>query len=307
MYLLRKKIILSNFDFLIFSGSWVFFLAGYLSGTPLYRIYYGSQFNAVLEKYLPNQQIKLIDQILNIVGNLYIYLINLFYASFSKKNIAISNFAANEFRKLYKFHFSEPIYLGSTRFVHQRRNRTSRNSVNLLSVSRLTPYKGFHFLINCLKKIKSNKQIKITIVGSQPKLKYVNYLNEIGGNIVKIIINPSDNQLAAVYQNTDIYLTADRYLYFGMPVLEAAEFAIPTIALNSAAASEIIRYGQTGYVANNESEFIKYLTELIEKNSFRKKMGLSAKKWAQKFTWEICAKKWENILFTSMNSREPKK
>ena len=92
-----------------------------------------------------------------------------------------------------------------------------------------------------------------------------------------------------------------------MPVLEAAEFAIPTIALNSAAASEIIRYGQTGYVANNESEFIKYLTELIEKNSFRKKMGLSAKKWAQKFTWEICAKKWENILFTSMNSREPKK
>lgn len=252
---------------ILFSGTLPFFLAGKLLGIPIIWMYMGTQFDALLENTIPNQGISFIAKTFNAVVNVYIYLVGFI------------------------------IYLGTTFFQkHNTKTLRKKDYISLLSISRITPYKGFHLVIEAIKKVKVSKKIILMIVGSQPKEKYLAYLKKIGGKNIRIIIDPPDQELARLYQNSDIYVTADRYLYFGLPIFEATQFGTPTVSLNFAAANELIVHGKTGFVANNLDEFSYYLQKLIADEKLRKMLGYNALQWSKTFSWEECARKWEKLL-----------
>lgn len=147
---------------------------------------------------------------------------------------------------------------------------------------------------------KDYKDIRLTIVGSAPQPVYLRYLKTLINPPSRILTNVSETQLISLYQESDIYATADKYLFFGMPVLEAAVFGKPTVAFNYGAANEMIQHGKTGFVANNQEEFEAYLKLLIENRRLRNTMGRAAKLWAHNFSWEKTAKEYikvfENLL-----------
>ncbi len=116
------------------------------------------------------------------------------------------------------------------------------------------------------------------------------------------VIDPTDHELAVLYQRAHIYASADRYLYFGLPICEAARFQIPAVSLSLAAAQEIIVHSKTGFIAKNQIEFSAYLEKLINNPNLRDKMGQSAQKRAQEiFTWEKTAREYLS-LFRAKNS-----
>lgn len=53
---------------------------------------------------------------------------------------------------------------------------------------------------------------------------------------------------------------------FGMSVIEALACGTPVIAMNRGAMPEIIEHGVTGFLANNEEEFIEYMQRIDEIN-----------------------------------------
>jgi len=282
---------------ILFSGTLPFFLAGKLTGIPIIWMYMGTQFNALLENTIPNQGISFIVKTLNAVVNVYIYLVGFIIYRLSAGLVAISKYAAHEGKHLYKRNANMVIYLGTAFFQkHNTKTLRKKDYISLLSVSRITPYKGFHLIIEAIKKIKTDRKIIFTISGSQPKQKYLAYLKKIGGKNIRIIIDPPDQELARLYQNSDIYVTADRYLYFGLPIIEAAQFGKPTVSLNFAASKEIIAHNKTGFIANNINEFSNYLQKLIENDSLRNALGRNALQRSKEYTWEICAKNWEIAL-----------
>jgi len=280
-----------------YAGTLPFFLSSKLTRIPIILMYHGIQSDAYLEKKNPDEQITIKDKLLNQIANMYIYLVNGVLIYLSKEIIAISKFAAKEVEHLYRKKVSSVIYLGTTSLLLEKQSTKEKNaSIAILSVSRITPYKGFHLIIEAIKKIKNNRKIILTIVGSQPKISYLQYLKKIGKEIVQIVIDPSDKELSKIYQRSDIYVNADRYLYFGLPIIEAAQFGIPTVSLNFAAANELIEHGKTGFVANNLDEFAYYLQKLIEDEGLRNKLGHNALRLSKAFSWEKCAQEWEKIL-----------
>jgi glycosyltransferase involved in cell wall biosynthesis len=294
---LLKTLKKSSPNVLLFSGTLPFFLAGKLSGLRIISLYMGTQFDAFLENNLPNQNISLISQILNKIVNIYIYLVGLMLIRFSNGVVAISRYAAKEALLLYKRRVDNTIYLGTTYFQKKIvTKRGNKNTISILSVSRITPYKGFHLIIEALNQVKTKRTIRLIIAGSQPKQRYVEYLKKLGGNRVEIILNPSDKRLSELYQQSDFYVNADRYLYFGLPIMEAAHFHRPTVSLNFAAANELVVHGKTGFVANNFDEFSYYLQKLIENEKLRNKLGYNALQWSKTFSWEKCAKEWEGVM-----------
>jgi len=280
-----------------YAGTLPFFLSSKLTLIPIILMYHGTQPNAYLERKNPDEQITLKDKLLNQIANMYIYLVNGILVYLSKEIVAISKFAAKEVERLYRKKAHSVIYLGTTSLLLDKQSTKKKNaSIDILSVSRITPYKGFHLIIEAIKKIKTNRKIILTIVGSQPKTSYLQYLKKIGKEIVQIVINPSDKELSKIYQRSDIYVNADRYLYFGLPIVEAAQFEKPTVSLNFAAAKELIMHGKTGFVANDLNEFSNYLQKLIEDENLRHKLGYNALQWSKTFSWEKCAKEWEKVL-----------
>lgn len=288
-------------DIMTFSGTPPFFIAAKLTGIPIVRIYQGVQFDALLENILPNLKPTILQNLLNKLANIAIFIID--FSSFRLSNgvVCISKYAQDEGKHLYRRQADVVIYHGTTPLKSSKiLKKKDQTSTNLVSVSRITPYKGFHKIIEALNKVKTDKKIKLTIVGSQPKKAYVKYLKKIGKEKLTIVTNPKDAKLAEIYKNSDIYVSADRYLYFGLPIYEAGVFSLPTVSLNLAAAAEIVKHTKSGYIANSQQEFTKYLEILINNPSLRIKMGKWAKDLAaNEFTWQKTAKEYQSF-FTSL-------
>lgn len=281
---------------LTFSGTPPFFLAGYFARIPVMRIYQGVQFDAVLENKTPGEKITLSEWLLNKFANMVIFLIDFMSFRLSKAVVTISKYAKQEGSLLYKREADAVIYHGTTMLKGKKNYQKKGEMTEIISVSRITPYKGFHLIIEALKRTGTKRPVRLTIVGSQPKQKYVNYLKQLGGKMVRIIINPSDKQLSRIYQSSDIYTSADRYLYFGLPIMEAAQFGIPAVSLNLAAAKEVIDHNKTGFVAKNIAEFSNFLKILIENKQLRSKLGKNAQIKSRYLTWERCARKYEQAM-----------
>lgn len=287
-----------------YSGMLPFFLAGTLSGIPIVRIYQGTQFNAYLEKKIPDEKPTNAEKLINYIANVYIYLVERLTTSLSAGVVTISQVSKKEAEKLYGKKVNQVIYHGTTILKSPKKENIKKGLI-FLTVSRITPYKGFHKIINALGKVKTKNKFTYLIVGSQPKKNYLKYLKKIGGKNIKIVENPKDYELAHLYKSSSLYLNADQYLYFGLPIMEAAYYKIPTVSFDFAAASELVDNNKTGYVAKNEKEFVDCVEKLIKNKNLREKMGQNAYfKATNKFTWKKAARDYVKVFQTILDERK---
>ncbi|OGM26995.1 hypothetical protein A3D00_05725 [Candidatus Woesebacteria bacterium RIFCSPHIGHO2_02_FULL_38_9] len=269
------------------------FLAPWANGIPTALSYHGTQFNVLDERMIEKN---IITKPVNFVINIVIYLKTLISVRLATVVIGISKYTQKEAKRLYKRIDARLIYSGNapSEFTTQTKVYRAKNKkIKILSVSRITPYKQFEKTINAVRDIPN---VNLTIAGSSPQSKYLKFLRSLKNQNTKILINIPDTVLAGLYKECDIYASCDKYLFFGMPILEAATFAKPSVSLNYAAASELISHGKTGYVAKNQKEFEKYIKALVDSPSLRDKMGREATNWAKNFTWDKTAKNYEKIF-----------
>ncbi len=268
-------------------------LAAKLAHLPIIATYYGTQFNPFSDYSYPT----FVTHFLNFLADIVIYLKTLIMIWLPTKVVSISIYCSKEAKLLY-FRSSDTIYLGNiSNFLKvKRKNNPQKNKIQVLSISRITPYKQFDRIIKKFNKIDSQK-VKLTIIGSAPQNEHLKYLKKIAGNNTKFIINAEDRVVKKYLSSSDIYVTADKNLFFGMPILEAASVGIPAIAYNYKAAKEIIADGTTGYIARNDKEFLYFLKLLIDTKRLRNRMGIEAKRRAnKKFRWNITAKHYIKII-----------
>lgn len=310
---LYRSLKTGGFDIISFHSTLVPLIATRLTSIPIVRTYYGTQFDAYLERFLPNQKINFFHKSINSLINLLLWINQKIMLVLSNQIIAISQAAQKELKKLYGKN-STVIYLGSN--LKPKTNRepsTARlaslakrvtRQLTILSVSRITPYKGFHKLIEAVDDVraKTRLDIKLIIAGSLGKANYLKYLQSNLNTSDQIITNPTDKTLSRLYSQCNIYATCDRFLFFGLPVLEAAQFAKPTVTLNYQAAGELVIHSQTGFVAKSPEEFKKCIEILITNRKLSRKFGLAAQKFAQKnFNFEKIATTYQKIFKKLVN------
>ena len=285
-----------NYDIISSNATLSVFLPAALSNKPLVTTYHGTQWDVLENKFFTNKNLRLLVHFMDFFTNIFIWMKTCPIFLFSKKVITISKYTSRE-AKSYYLRPSQHVYWGAISADLKPSSKNTKNTpLTVISVSRITPYKGFHKLINIFKEIDPHINARLIIVGSQPQKNYLKYLKKISPKNVQIIIDPPDKTLASLYKNSHLYATCDKYLFFGMPILEAASFKLPSIALDNAAAKEVIQNKKTGFVANNLDEFKKYLELLLKDQKLRTSMGERASIFAKKFTWEKTAQEYEKIF-----------
>lgn len=267
-----------------------------LAGHFIIRTYYGTQFSTltISRKAGLKTNPTMGERVAAFLWDRAVYWDKKIEPYFVDLDVTISKFLQKEMKEI--FHRETGlVYLGAEtdQFNSSVKlgSKKSNGVINILSVSRLVPYKGFDLLINIFKEVaKSHPQMKLTIIGSVADPIYLKKLRQLQDKRIKIILNPTDKELLSYYQNCDIYASADLWVPWSLTPLEASFFAKPLLGLDRGAMSEIIKSGENGFVAKDHSQYVQYLTSLVTDKNLREKMGRNAKeRVAKNFNWDKCA------------------
>jgi N-acetylglucosaminyldiphosphoundecaprenol N-acetyl-beta-D-mannosaminyltransferase len=173
---------------------------------------------------------------------------------------------------------------------------------NLISIGRLSKEKGFLDLIETFKIIHDiDPQFHLDLVGDG--VEYNNIKNRIEeldlqDNITLHGFQSKEN-INKLLLKSSIYLMTSFEESFGIVLIEAGSFGVPSIAFSSAqGARQIIKNNESGYlIANRDKE--KMAHKVIELYNDKKKLqefGRASKNIAQNFSFSNIKIKWLEFL-----------
>ncbi len=118
------------------------------------------------------------------------------------------------------------------------------------------------------------------------------------GLVNRVHLCGTTKDLAAVWQETDIFAFPSHHEGFGMALVEAMGAGIPAVGYRSCAAvNELIRDQETGILCEEGTEpLAKALATLMKNPMLRKRYGDNAKEAAMAYEAEHVWDMWENVL-----------
>ena len=97
-------------------------------------------------------------------------------------------------------------------------------------------------------------------------------------------------QLAEAYANMDVFVFPSETETFGNVVQEANASGVPAIVTNQGGPKFIVRHNETGFIADNFDEFVKYSLELMNDAEKLAKMKRLSRQFAQSRSWDAVFK-----------------
>ncbi len=97
-------------------------------------------------------------------------------------------------------------------------------------------------------------------------------------------------QLAEAYANMDVFVFPSETETFGNVVQEANASGVPAIVTDQGGPKFIVRHNETGFIAENTGEFVKYSLELMNDAEKLAKMKRLSRKFAQSRSWDAVFK-----------------
>ena len=173
---------------------------------------------------------------------------------------------------------------------------------HLISVGRLSKEKGFFDLIQIFEKIvSSHPDWKLDIIGDGREREHLkSYVKE--HHLEDFIIFHGFQGKAYINQkllSSSVYLMTSYTESFGIVLIEAMSYGLPTIAFDSAeGAREIVKDGKNGFLISDrdQEKYIQKVEQLMDSQTLRQKLGTNGRKDVKKFTKEEVGKIWFDFL-----------
>ena len=215
--------------------------------------------------------------------------LNLF--SFPNTFIALSTRAFDWAKKINPF--TKSIYIPNgvdlSKFTKNKENKFEKTKV-ILSVGAFTDQKRHDLVINAVSKLKN---VKLIIAGGGGDLKQE--INALGtrllGNRFEIMQTTND-KMPEIYQKTDVFTLASKPSEsFGIVLVEAMASGLPVVASDDPIRREIV--GDAGLFVDptNADEYAKAIEKALNID-----WGSKPRKQAEKFSWDIIARKYEELF-----------
>lgn len=149
----------------------------------------------------------------------------------------------------------------------------------LLHVGVLVPRKNLSFLLGLVRRLRDQgrNNLVLVLVGSGPLESVLRHeADEAGlGNTVEFAGRLSEDQKAAYYQLCDVFVFPSLLEGFGMAAGEAMAYGKPVVASNRTAIPEVVKHGETGFLADpsNEHDFAERIVSLLDSPRLCREMG----------------------------------
>jgi glycosyltransferase involved in cell wall biosynthesis len=172
------------------------------------------------------------------------------------------------------------------------------NSLNVLYLGRMDPYKGIHFLLKALPLILEElPRVKI-IIGGATRFDAIRFKDlMLSKKIRKSIIFTgylSKEDIPLLYASCDVFCYPSMWEGFGLTPAEAQASGKPVVAFNHCAIPEIVNNNETGILVNpgDHHKMAEATIQLLKDTDLRYSMGKAGRKRVEKlFSWDSCAEK----------------
>ncbi len=179
----------------------------------------------------------------------------------------------------------------------------------LLYVSRLSPEKHPVRIMKAFRNIhKKVPDAHLLLVGSEgPSTKAVEKIvhKKEYNEFVSFAGRVPFEDLLKLYNTADLSCLWSWVEAEGLVLLEAMAQGTPNVGANASGISNVIKHGETGYLANNLGEFEDYVVKLLKDDDLREQFGKNAKKVAKTYRIGEVAKNWIEIYKFTRESLFP--
>ncbi len=144
--------------------------------------------------------------------------------------------------------------------------------------------KNIPFAINALAKLhEAIPNIRLWLAGpvlEQTEADIVLALAEQHAGWLTYIGEIPHAEMGAVFEKADVVLNTSHSEGQPAAILEAMGYGKPVLVSNVAGNNGMVENGKTGYLFNDQKQFLDYAAELINNNEARQRIGMQAKQYA---------------------------
>ena len=220
------------------------------------------------------------------------------YSGF-KKIIVVDK---NGLEILEKAGIKKGIYVPNGVDIHKferKQEKKSDGMTRFLFVGRLEKQKGLEYLIHAAKFLKGKNDFEIIIAGDGEEaenLKKTAIEFEVE-YIVKFTGKLSEHALIEQYMRCDIFVLPSLWEGLPLTLLEAAAAGLPIIATEVGGIPSVFAHGENALLvkAQDSRELAGKMQKLMGDKELQKTLSTSARKLAEKYSWENSAKQLETV------------
>jgi len=182
----------------------------------------------------------------------------------------------------------KPVYLMrrgvETDLFHPGKRKRTTSTFRIGYVGRLTPEKNVRFLANIGQGLRESgiTDFEFVIVGEGSEQAWLES-NVPNARLTGVL---RGEPLAQTYADMDAFAFPSTTDTFGNVVLEALASGVPCVVTNAGGPKFLIKEGLTGHVAADNSSFIHFVAHLAQDQDLRLKMGVAARDYALKQSWD---------------------
>lgn len=176
-----------------------------------------------------------------------------------------------------------------------RRDRLGVRDDYVLTVAGLDPRKGLEVILDALSRVSDSS---LVVVGAAPgdAEGIAERARDRGLDAERIVVldHLEDDDLSAVLQGASAFLQASRAEGFGLALVEALSFGLPTIHSDDAALVEVAADAGVVVARDDPEEADGYaaaIREVLDDDELRGRLSLAARDRARAFSWRDSAEK----------------
>ena len=183
----------------------------------------------------------------------------------------------------------------AVRFENNKKNDVTKNK-KLITIARICEQKRIDKMVNICNKLfqdKKYKDWKLEIYGDGPLV----------NDIKKMIKSPQIKMMGRTdsvqrsFLSASINLITSDYEGFCLTVIEGYECYLPVVSLDFRdPTKEVILDNVSGFICQDEDDFLSKLKKLMDNPKLLEKMSLDAKKYNEKFHIDKIVKEWEKLF-----------
>lgn len=159
----------------------------------------------------------------------------------------------------------------------------------ITQVSRFDKFKDQLGLINIFNKVSEKVDCKLVLAGNMATddpegPDYFKRVHDVAAENpnIQLMVGANDVTINALQRKADVVVQKSLREGFGLTVTEAMWKGRPVVGSKVGGIPIQIRHEETGFVAQNNKDFIGYLVKLLKDRKLGEKMGGKAREWVRK-------------------------
>jgi glycosyltransferase involved in cell wall biosynthesis len=169
----------------------------------------------------------------------------------------------------------------------------------VIAMGRLTAQKGFNILLKGFRRVISEIDVRLIIMGEGPQRAYLENMIRDLGITDKVYLAGFQRNPYAFLAYSDIFVLSSHYEGLPMAILEAMACGIPVISTDCRSGPrEILQNGQCGILVpvNNETALADAITRLLKDREQREVFTKRGKERMKDFTVNEIVRQYEDVI-----------